>query len=421
MEYLPIGERASFSSDAPDTDRIWALCARTFHLNTREFFLDGIKRDRWVWSGDAYQSFMIARYLYNDPSVTERTITALLGKPPYELHVNTINDYSSFLILSVWEHYEATGRLDFVKTIWEKLKALYAFILSRLDENGFSVRRPGDWVFIDWGVLDKDGPHCAEQILLWQAHLAMAKLSDALGEDPADCLVRAAALKNKTLSAYWDAEKGALIDSFVSGRRFVSRQTNIFAILYGFLEGEQKNSAVTNALLDPDLPPVTTPYFKLYELMALCKLGKVELAQDYIASYWGGMLKEGATAVWEAYDPAQQGAEHYSMYGSPYGKSLCHAWGSGPILLLCRYCAGVEATSVGAKTYRVAPNPGRYAEFTAIVPVGEGTVFLGYKQPSVVVRATAPGGTFFDGEAETPLTPGETYTFRLRRSAASRE
>ena len=413
LEYLPVADQAFFISEEPELERIWALCSRTFHLNTREFFLDGIKRDRWVWSGDAYQSFMIARYLYNDPSVTERTIRALLGKPPYRLHVNTINDYSSFLVISVWEHYRAAGRLGFVKSVWENLKALYAFILSRLDGNGFSVRRPGDWVFIDWGVLDKDGPHCAEQILLWQAHLAMAELSHALGEDPTPCLARAISLRQKTLFAYWDAEKGALIDCASSGKRFVSRQTNILALLYDFLEGEQKNSAVQNALLSPSLPPVTTPYFKLYELMALCKLGRVELAQDYIASYWGGMLKEGATSVWEAYDPNESGSGHYAMYGSPYGKSLCHAWGSGPILLLCRYVAGVTPTSVGAKTYRVAPVPGKYQSFSANIPIGAGKVTLAYRKPGMVVTATAPGGVFFDGKTETPLEPGKTYTFTL--------
>ncbi|MBQ6066890.1 MAG: hypothetical protein IJK89_08705 [Clostridia bacterium] len=412
LEYLPIEDKASFRTAEPGLDKIWDLCARTFHLNSREFFLDGIKRDRWVWSGDAYQSYMIARYLYNDPSVTERTIFALLGKPPYKLHVNTINDYSAYVIVSVWEHYEATGRLDFIRTVWPNVKALYAFIASRLDENGYVVRRNGDWIFVDWGVLDKDGPHCFEQILLWQTHRAMAKLAALLGE-PDAYTDRAEALRARVLADFWDAEKGAFIDSFTSGRRFVTRQTNVFAVLYDFVEGGQKQSVIDNALLNPDLPAITTPYFKLYELLALCRIGKIETAQDYIASYWGGMLKEGATSVWEAYDPAQSGAAHYAMYGSPYGKSLCHAWGSGPILLLCRYVAGVYPTAPGGRTFRVAPNPGKYKAFQATVPVGEGFVYLDYNAPTVTVRATVPGGVFSDGRTETPLEAGETCTFTL--------
>ena len=36
------------------------------HLTTREFFIDGIKRDRWVWSGDAIQSYLMNYYLFFD-------------------------------------------------------------------------------------------------------------------------------------------------------------------------------------------------------------------------------------------------------------------------------------------------------------------------------------------------------------------
>ena len=410
-EYLPIEDKASFSTDEPELNDIWALCTRTFHLNTREFFLDGIKRDRWVWSGDAYQSFMIARYLYNDPSVTERTIIALLGKPPYKRHINTINDYSAYLIISLWEHYEATGRLDFVRTVWPNVKTLYAFIVSRLDESGYAVRREGDWIFVDWGELDKTDPVCFEQIVLWQAHRAMAALAERMGEAD-EYTEKANTLKANILRDFWDEGKGAFVDSFTSGKRFVTRQTNIFAVLYGLIEGEQKQSVIENTLLNPALPQITTPYFKLYELLALCEIGAIDAAQDFIASYWGGMLKEGATSVWEAYDPRQTGAEHFAMYGSPYGKSLCHAWGSGPILLLCRYVAGVSLTRGG---FRVAPNPGHYQSFDATVPVGNGEVKVTYRNGVFTVRTTAPGGVFCDGKTETVLEIGKNYRFELRR------
>ncbi|MBQ6267275.1 MAG: hypothetical protein IJK64_05835 [Clostridia bacterium] len=411
-EYLPIEDKASFASDVPTLNEIWALCVRTFHLNTREFFLDGIKRDRWVWSGDAYQSFMIARYLYNDPSVTERTITALLGKPPYRRHINTINDYTAFLIISLWEHYAATGRRAFVRQVWENVKALYAFLVSRLDENGYAVRRQGDWIFVDWGELDKEDPVCFEQIVLWKTHLAMAALSRVMDE-PDGSSAAAAALKERILKDFWDEEKGAFVDSFSSGRRFVTRQTNSFAVLYELVEGAQKRRVIENALLNPALPAITTPYFKLYELLALCEAGKIAAAQAYILSYWGGMLQAGATAVWEAFDPTQSGAAHYAMYGAPFGKSLCHAWGCGPILLLCRYVAGVRPTGVGGSAFRVAPQPGSWQSFDATVPVGAGEVRLTYQRPTVTVTATVPGGVFFDGKTETPLEAGKPMTFQL--------
>ncbi|MBR0510029.1 MAG: alpha-L-rhamnosidase [Clostridia bacterium] len=412
-EYLPLADKASFTCDREIVSDIWRLCRDTFHLNSREFFLDGIKRDRWVWSGDAYQSFMIARYLYNDPSVTERTIRALLGKPPYRLHVNTINDYSAYLIVAVWEHYFAGGDLQFLYSVYPDVKALCRFIEGRLDENGYAVSRYGDWVFIDWGVLDKEGPHCCEQILLWAAYGAMAKLSAAVGEKD-EWSEKREALQKNILRDYWDEEKGAFIDSFTSGKRFVSRQTNVMAVLFDFISGEKLKCVTENALLSVTLPAITTPYFKLYELLALCRIGKLPTAQNYIESYWGGMLKEGATSVWEEYDPEKEGAGHYAMYGKPYGKSLCHAWGSGPILLLCRWCAGVAPSSVGSKTFTVAPDPGIYRRFEATVPVGKGEVRVRYDAPAVSVTATVPGGVYLDGDGQIPLEPGKEYRFKLQ-------
>lgn len=410
-EYLPIEDKGSFECDDEAIKKIWDICAYTFHLNSRECFLDGIKRDRWVWSGDAYQSFKINRYLYNDSDITERTIIGLLGKPPYKQHINTINDYSAYLIIAIYEHWFATGNEDFLKRVYPKVKALYEFIISRLDENGYVVRRDGDWIFIDWGVLDKNGAHCVEQILLWQTHLAMKELSYAMGEEDVYS-DKAEKLKENIIKDYWNDEKGAFIDSFESGKNFVSRQTNVFAVLFGFADQKQTDSIIKNVFENYALPQITTPYFKLYELMALCKVGKIREAQDYINSYWGGMLKLGATSVWEAFDPSKNGDEHLEMYGEPYGKSLCHAWGSGPILLLLENCAGVRPTSIGANTFEVKPNHGNYSSFNAVVPMRDGTVTVKYNENTYEVVSTVSGGIFILGENKTDLKPNKKYTFK---------
>ena len=58
-EYLPEEYRGSFRCNDEELNRIWEVGAYTMHLTTREFFIDGIKRDRWVWSGDAIQSYLM--------------------------------------------------------------------------------------------------------------------------------------------------------------------------------------------------------------------------------------------------------------------------------------------------------------------------------------------------------------------------
>lgn len=414
-ELLHENFESSFSCDLPEVERIFDICKYTFHLNSREFLLDGIKRDRWCWSGDAYQSYMVNDYLFADRALNRRTITALYGKPPVLEHVNRINDYSALLIIGTWEYYFTTGDAEFIKFIYPRARALYEFIVSRLDEDGLVVERPGDWIFIDWSDIDRSGPLCAEQILLWQTHKAMAELTKLAGKTDEEAELyneRASALQTLIFERFWDERKKAFIDSYTSGKRHVTRHANIFAILFDFVPPETQSTMIRSVLENDAITKITTPYFEFFELMAFCKLGKIEYAQKMINSYWGGMLNLGATTIWEQYDPNDSGIEHYGMYGAKFGKSLCHAWGSGPVYLLGRYCVGVKPTSPGGATFEVKPNLGMYKEIHGTFPIGNGTVTLNISEDELSVHATVPGGTLIWNGQEIKIEQGTTLTVK---------
>jgi alpha-L-rhamnosidase len=411
-EYIPLKDNGTFSCEDPNIKKIWDICSYTFHLNSREFYLDGIKRDRWVWSGDSCQSFLINRYLYFDPEIIKRTILCLLGKPPYEQHINTINDYSLYLLISIWDYYFSTGDKAFLSLVFPRAKALYQFIIDRLDKNGLMVERPGDWVFIDWSPIDKSGPISAEQILLWQTERAMGWMSAVLEEDSGKYLSRAKKLKSNIMSLFWDPKKHAFIDTYSGNRRNVSRHANIFAIMYDFVDLSMQKDIMKYVLDNNNITQITTPYFKLYELIARCKLGDVSSAQNMLTSYWGKMLNLGATTIWEQFDPNVSMADHYAMYGDKYGCSLCHAWGSGPIYLLGRFCLGVYPTAVGYKEFTVRPNTGLYKEIHGSVPLPNGKVYIDYKDRILNVLATCSGGVLIVGKKKYILKASEKLTVK---------
>lgn len=414
-EYLPFKSVGDFSCNEEIVKKVYDAAAHTFRLCSREFYLDGIKRDRWVWSGDAYQSFKINRYFCRDNAIIRRTILSLLGKPPYFMHVNTINDYSLYLIISVLEYYEDSGDEKFVKAIYPNLKALFLFVRDRLDENGLVVKRPGDWIFIDWADFDREGPHSFEQILLYKAVVTMRTIAAVVGDD-VGYLPDAEELKEKIYKLYYKKELGGFVDGFVSGKNKISRQQNIMAVLLGFTTEEENRLILDKVLLNDEVDAITTPYFKFYELEALCKLGKVEIAQKEISDYWGGMLADGATSIYEVYDPTVKGVEKYAKYGQSFGVSLCHAWGSGPIAFLGAYVAGVTCTSAAGKTYTVKPNPGRYAKFSATVPMAKGKVRVDYDNGVVTVCANVSGGTLIFGGKTYPIKKGKTLTVGAEES-----
>ncbi len=411
-EYLPMARCGSFRTDDEEVNRIWDACRYTFHLNCRETYLDGIKRDRWVWSGDAYQCYKVNRFLFADPAIDHRTILGLRGKDPVEHHINTILDYTMYWILSLEDYYLTFGDREFLVRLWPRTQTMFAFLRTREAEHGFLAEHAGDWTFVDWAEMDKTGAVCAEQMLYVAALRAMARLASLAGADGAAFAAHADELRARITEYFWDSEKGAFIDSYQSGRRSVTRHANIFALLYDIADGEQRASIIENVLLCDSIPEITTPYFEGFELDAMCRIGNYSFFEKKLRSYWGGMLRLGATTIWEAFDPTEKGAEHYAMYGQPFGRSLCHAWGASPIYLFGRYYLGVDPTAPGFASFTVAPQRGGFGEIEGTVPVGGGEVYVHLTSASLTVRATVPGGTLLWKGTKRPLVPGETVCLK---------
>ena len=411
FEYLPLEKKGDFCCDDELFNKIYDIARYTFHLNCREGFFDGIKRDRWMWSGDAYQSGRINRYLFFDREIEERTLIGLVGKPPVEQQINTILDYSLLWLIMLYEHYMAFKNEQFVSRIYPMAEKLLSFVETRINDDGFLQGKDDDWTFIDWAKMDYTGAICAEQMLLIEAYRAMAELSSALGKTT-DYRTKSENLTKRVNEYYWNEQKGAFVDSYKSGLENVTRHPNIFAVIYGIATDEQKRSILENVLTNDSIAKITTPYFEGYELDALAILGELEQVENVLDSYWGGMIKLGAETIWEEFDPKKSGVEHYAMYGRRYEKSLCHAWGATPIYLFGRYYLGVSSTSAGYESFEVAPQLGGLKKIQGTVPINGGTVTVKLNQKTLSVTATKSGGTLvWEGE-RYPLNPNETLVFK---------
>jgi hypothetical protein len=291
-------------------------------------------------------------------------------------------DYSFYWFISIWDHYLYTGDIDFVKLLYPKMLALMEFCLERCNSDGFMEGMAGDWVFIDWADIDKDGAVCAEQILLCKSLEVFVEMAKVLGKheqvDKHQLLYRN--LKNKILDVFWCDEQGVFLNSIKDGilNNQVTRHPAILALMYDFLTKTQIEKIKENVLLNNDIPAITTPYFRFYELDALLQTGEHNYVLNEILNYWGGMLELGATSFWETYEPEKQGVQHYEMYGGKYEKSLCHAWGASPIYLLGKYFLGIKPTSPGYETYEISPHLGglEWLEGTVPMPVGEISISL---------------------------------------------
>ena len=396
-EYSPLAQRGSFRCSDTTINNIWDVAAYTFHLNTREFFIDGIKRDRWVWSGDAYQSYLMNYYLFFDSATVMRTLWALRGKDPVTSHINTIMDYSFYWFLGIYDYYRYTGDSVFIRAVYPRMVTLMSWVMQRRNKEGWLEGMPGDWLFIDWADgLTKNGELSFEQLLFVRSLETMA-LCAGLANDPsaADTYRREAGnLRARLFADFWDVRRQAFVHSRVDGQQDgkILRYTNMFSIFFGYLDSTQQQAVKTHVLLNDSIQQITTPYMQFYELEALCAMGDQRRVLKRMKDYWGGMLALGATSFWEKYDPTEKGVQHYAMYGRPFGRSLCHAWGASPLYLLGKYYLGVRPLSPGYATYEVAPSLGGLQWMEGEVPTPHGNIKVYCSRTRLQVHAVAGEG-----------------------------
>ena len=434
FEYAPFNpERSgSFTCSDDKLNRIWQVSAYTMDLTTREFFVDGIKRDRWTWSGDAIQSYLMNYYLRFDTACVRRTIRQLRGKDPVTAHVNTIMDYTFYWFKSILDYYLYTADAAFVAEIYPRMVTLMDYCLRRTNADGLAEGQPDDWIFVDWVdfPMHKRGTLCFEQILFWKSLQVLARCAALLRDCPQlaryapgittetyarDALFydeMAEKVKSKTHEIFWSADVHALLHAVEDGEKnaMITRFPNMFAIIYDFATGDERRDILQHVLLNSDVPAITTPYMRYYELEALCQMNCHQQVLKEISSYWGGMLDKGATSFWEKYNPAEKGSEHLAMYGRPFGKSLCHAWGASPLYLLGRYFLGVSPTRPGYEEYEVRPVLGGLEWMEGDVPTPYGRIHVKADGRRISVRSDGGQGRLVCGTLSVDIPPHEEIT-----------
>jgi alpha-L-rhamnosidase len=410
-EYADVTERGNFKSSDAELNKIYDVAKYTFHLNTREFFIDGIKRDRWVWSGDAYQSYLMNYYSFFDAETVKRTLWAQRGKDPVTAHINTIMDYSFYWFLGIYDYYQYTGDKKFVQDIYPRMQSLMTYINGRRNQNGLLEWMPGDWIFIDWAdKLSKEGEVSFEQLLYARSLETLSQCAQ-LANDQAGAAAYAkqsAELKKKLFELYWNKEKQALVHTRINGQATdnVTRYANMFGIFFNYFDAGQQQAVKKNVLLNNDIAKITTPYMRFYELEALCAMGEQSYVLREMKNYWGGMLKLGATSFWEEYNPEKKGAEHLAMYGRPFGKSLCHAWGASPLYLLGKYYLGVQPTTAGYETYTITPKLGGLEWMEGTVPTPHGDITLYCSSKEIRVKSATGKGRLKFSSKTPPVIKG---------------
>ena len=333
--------RGAFSCSDARLEKIWRIGANTLRLCTRTLIVDGLKRDRLPWAGDLVVETLSQAYAYGDAEPVKRTLAALgsgdLDKGP----VNGIGSFSLWWIVSHDLLQRYFGEPEYLRLHYPRIRARMAEIATHEDGRGYYVKDLG-WDFIDW--TDRFGgelkSEATRQVIYFAALKAAARLADRVGDSES--------------SAAWTAKADALRGRVMADGVGRTRHARALSIVFDMVDGETLKR-FAREIAAGDLPPTVTPYMSTFEVWALAKGGETEAARRKFESVWGEMADFGVDCFWEGWDAADTGDQVYEYYRRPYGRSLCHAWASGPAFLVPGVFLGVRPTSDGWRTHEVKP------------------------------------------------------------------
>ncbi len=187
-----------------------------------------------------------------------------------------------------------------------------------------------------------------------------------------------------------------MAEPIVGKDRNYSQHTNALAILTDLVEGEEAAAVMTRTLADTSLNQASI-YFRYYINQALGKAGLGDRLLDNL-QVWRDQMALGLTTWAETTGSA---------------RSDCHAWGASPNIEFYRILLGIESTSPGFRTVRIAPSLGELKEVSGTMPHPGGDIGVSYKVSAngrLEAKITLPPGTsgVFEWKGRShALVPGE--------------
>lgn len=388
--YRELEYKGSFRCSDKELDRIFDVSAYTCHLCLQNYLWDGIKRDRLVWIGDSHPEMLTIQPVFGRLPVFEESTDEARDSYPLPEWINGMPSYSLWWMIIIHDQYVYHGDRKYLEANEEYLTGIAKQVVSCVDEKG-ELSLPS--YFIDWPNHDTPAEKEGVKALCVLALNAASELLEILGKSEDADAARKAAQRLKAAGAD------------CSG----SKSTQAMAWFAGF----DNDEVTAERLLKGGAKGVST-FFSYYILTALFRSGKKKEALDILKTYYGGMLKLGATTFWEDFNiewaenscpvdrlPEEGENDIHGDFGAfcytKFRHSLCHGWSSGPVPFLIKNILGVEIDSRDGKT-KVTLSPElaglEFAEGSCALPDG-GVLKVKVREENgkTVTEYTAPEGT----------------------------
>jgi alpha-L-rhamnosidase len=412
----PVEYQGSFDAADALVNRIWETGAYTAHLCMQDGIWDGAKRDRARWAGDLDVSGRVIDDVFGNRALMEDTYERLLDEANGTRAINGITGYSALWIDGVADFYRHEGDREFLLRLHPGLLALLKTMDADIGSDGLFDPGPHEHVFVDWSPGLSSNTEEARRATDLEYLLGYKEAAWLLGQTGDQAMAahyetRYLELRTKARELLRNPETHAFGTTW---------QTNAMAVISGAADKDDYAQIWNHVFGDiddvTDDSPVITPYYGFYVLEAMAELGHRAEALKWMRDYWGGMIAEGATSFWEAYDPRWTKHDFHSGLQADgragYYVSLAHGWSAGPTAWLSEQVLGIRPTGAGFSSVTIEPDLAGLREVAGSAPTphgilrvraGAGTVAVDLPagvKATVLIRAASGATILVNGTPE---------------------
>ena len=372
-ERYPVPHAGHFFCSDPLLNRIWEVCEETASICISDVMMDCPWRERGFWVNDMVVNNAVTLGLFGAQELHRRCLRLAFSQPapdgmlpaiapvPADVEIGrwlVFVPANLFMVFILRDYLLSSGDRDTVRQYLPAMEGILEAIWKLADEQGILQTQPGEWHFYDWSFEINDYHFAGQRESMLNALFVWAvreflHLSKELGYGAKEAEWEARRRKTALgiLKEFWRPAEGRLVDHALKGSEpttLSSQLAHALWLLCGEMP-EQARSAVVAAL---DNPALLKPEYYLhhfwFQAATLC--GKEQEALERIREHWGRCIQTGSNTLYEAGIHAF-GKEAFGKKGS-----LCHGFGTSPVLFLQRVILGVTPLEPAYRRFRFAPD-----------------------------------------------------------------
>ena len=344
VRHYPFRMKATYNGVAGRLSDVIKLCVDTVKYGTQEGFVDCPTREKGSYLGDISIAGRAQATVTGDFSLIKKAITdfcmsseicsGLMSCSSCSL-MQEIADYSlQFAGQVIWV-YKSEPDMEFLRATEPFVTGVYRYFLKYADNSGLLSGVNEKWNLVDWPENLRDGysfpltkpvgPGKHNVInAFWYGFLRDTdEIYRVLGKEETGMAEK---VRDSFFESFFCEEENLFCDCVKNDvdKRHYSVHSNVLPLLFGLTDGKPEAVEKIVKLISAKKLSSMGVYMAYFALAALIKAGRRDVAEQLAAddNCWRLMLKQGATATFEAWGKDQK-----------WNCSLFHPWATAPAIV----------------------------------------------------------------------------------------